>query len=208
LGYTSRQIFEKLTYKEYIEGYLFAQYREWESILKQQVAVAAGIQTGAFGKPRLTMEDLFFGTQSDTTTFEYQGLRLLENFPYDTPMLPHKSVVDLLNYSKKKKTNLWDDVRGKAALNEGDRLLSRVAQDDYLWKKWTYALETSSARPSVDIVRQWAENEANSRLLHPPGYYIDMCVRKGKDPQKEWTRALGPSGQAIQEQLFSGMLHA
>lgn len=196
-----------MTIAEYVETYLFAQYQEWERVLRQQVAVAAGIQTGAFGKPQLTMDDLFHGRITPMTE-GHEGLKLLNNFPYDTPMLPEKSVIDLLNFSKRRHDGIWDEARGHAALNENDRLLSRVAQDDYLWVKWQHAITQSGVIPSVDIVRQWAENQVNKRLLTPPGYFIDKCRRKGLDPQTEWVRSLGPSYKTIQDQLFSGMIQA
>lgn len=208
LGYTAARIFRELTFAEYVEGFLFNNYEQWTIAMRQQYAVSAGIGTALFGKPGVSLETLFglsdsYGGQDSEK--KAAGLIPLHHFPYDITPLPRESVLKLMEFSRERKLDLWNDERGKAAINTDDRLLSRVAQDDYLWKKWQYAM--SSGRPSQETVYRWAENALHEKMLSPSGYFIDKCLRDGKDPQTEWDRLLGPSRGVIQESLFSGMLN-
>ena len=197
----------ELTFCEYVEGYMFDSYEKWSSVIRQQYATSAAISSSLFGKPRLTLNTLFGKDPTLPGIEKTFGLVPLQDFPNDIEPLPKESVLKLMEFSKERKLDLWNEHRGKAAINEEDRLLSRAAQDDYLWGKWMYAMSTSG-RPSQESVLQWAQNAVNEQTLNAPAYFIDVCKRKGIDPNSEWNKQLGESRLHIQNQLFEGMLNA
>jgi hypothetical protein len=203
------RIYRELSFKVYIESFLFSIYEEWLETLRLQHAISAGIATGLFGKPPVTFEQLFHGAPAggamayhDTPDGQQpSGLIPLVNFPHDVKLLSAQSVNVMLKASQKRGDEKWTTTRAKAALGE-DVLAARMAQSDDLWDR--YSRYRDNDQPvTLDQAKVWAELEWNERILKPSSYFRTIQKRHGNEPEQAWQETLGPQKVTqVQEDLF------
>lgn len=188
------------------------QYVQITALLPQQHVVRAGIQTGLFGRPPLTLEDFVSGGKSSTQP-QGEPRRPLENFPYDFTLLDERSIRAAQKAGQKIQQhgheNPWPPERVQAALSD-NIVAARAAQDIELWGRyWAYIQQ--GAEIPVAVLKKWATEIFYMRALVPTGIFKDQITRlnlhreaEGLPPldvEQEWYAKLNRQQPGIVTQM-------